>query len=435
MKKLTAALVGAGNRGQIYADYALGEPEELQIVATVDPNPLRLAEAKEKYKLTDARLFYDLDTFLQEKIECDFVINATMDEWHYETAKKLILAGYNLVLEKPITACVEELLDLQNTARKQGVKIVVCHVLRYTPFYRTIKDLIVQGDIGTIITMELNEHVGIAHFLDSYVRGKWSNEANCGSGFLLAKSCHDTDLICWLNDFSVPKKVSSFGSRSLFIKDNAPAGATKFCYQCPHNETCLYSAQKVHLEFDSMPFQTWACMNKPLEQITKAEKEEWLKHGDYGKCAYESGGDIVDRQTLSVEFENGSVVSFTMLGGASKAGRWIHIVGTKGEISGYIESSKLTVTRFDRSEGVFEEKDEEIDVSGQIVSNMYEGHAGGDYALMHDVVRSFAGEGDSISITRLDDSINGHLIVYAAEEARKQERVVYLDEVRGKENG
>ncbi len=430
MKKLTAALVGAGNRGQIYADYALFSPDELQIIATVDPNELRLAEVKEKYGLADGQLFDDLDAFLENNIPCDFVINATMDEMHYETAKKLILAGYNLVLEKPITACVDELLDLQNLAREQGVKIVVCHVLRYTPFYRTIKDLIAQGEIGTIITMELNEHVGIAHFLDSYVRGKWSSEANCGSGFLLAKSCHDTDLICWLNDFSVPKKVFSFGSRSLFVKENAPTGATEFCYQCPHNDTCLYSAQKVHLEFDSMPFQTWACMHKPLDLITKEEKAEWLKHDDYGKCAYESGGDIVDRQTLSVEFENGSVASFTMLGGASKAGRWIHIVGTKGEICGYIESAKLTVTRFDRSEGVFAGTDEEIDVSSQIVANdMYEGHAGGDYALMHDVVRSFAGEGDSISITRLDDSINGHLIVYAAEKSRKQERVVYLKEV------
>ncbi len=185
-----------------------------------------------------------------------------------------------------------DLKEIEDLAKEKQVKVLICHVLRYTPFYRTIKQLINSDFIGKIISIEMNEHVGIAHFLDSYVRGKWNSEERCGSGFLLAKCCHDTDLMCWLNGFSVPEKVSSFGARGLFILENAPKGATEYCYDYPHNDTCLYSAQKVHLEFDSMPFQTWAEMNKPLDEISKAEKAEYLKTHTYGKCAYNTGGDI-----------------------------------------------------------------------------------------------------------------------------------------------
>lgn len=211
---------------------------------------MRLEECKVKYGIADDMLFTDLDEFLKRNIQCDFVINATMDEMHYDTTKKLIVADYDMLLEKPIVPNREELLELQSLAREKGVKINVCHVLRYTPYYKRIKELINAGEIGNIMTMELNEHVWIAHFIDSFVRGKWKSEKNCGSGFLLQKSCHDMDLICWLNNVSKPVKVSSFGSRSQFILKNAPEGATKYCYNCPHNSTCLYSAQKIHLEYD-----------------------------------------------------------------------------------------------------------------------------------------------------------------------------------------
>lgn len=429
MKQLKAALVGAGNRGQVYSDYSLQRPEELKIISVIDINEFRLKEVAEKYNVGSDMAFLNLDDFIKADIKCDFVIDATMDEMHYETAMKLINAGYNLILEKPITANYSELKDIENAAKDKGVSILVCHVLRYTPFYRTIKNLINQGEIGNITSIEMNEHVGIAHFIDSYVRGKWNSEEKCGSGFLLAKCCHDTDLMCWLNNTTAPEKVSSFGVRGLFIPENAPKGATEYCYQCPHNATCLYSAQKIHLEFDSLPFQTWAEMNKPLDEITKEEKAEYLKTHTYGKCAYNSGGDIVDRQSVSVMFENGSIATLNMIGAASKAGRWLHIVGAKGEIVGYIEEGKFKLITFDRSEGVFTEKEKEIDVSSQIVSNsMYSGHAGGDYALMYDAVRFFAGEGDSVSITKISDSLNGHKIVYAAETSRRQDRIVKIKE-------
>ncbi len=427
MNKLSCALVGAGNRGTVYCDYALSCPQELQIVAVVEPDDLRRNQARERYGIEPERAFADLKDFVAASIACDFVVNATMDQMHYETACQLIDAGYDLLLEKPVTANKEELLDLHSRAEKAGVRVFVCHVLRYTPFFKEVKRIIAEGGIGTIITMEMNEHVWVAHFLDSYVRGKWRSEAGCGSGFLLAKSCHDTDLICWLNNHTRPQWVTSEGSRSLFVPENAPSGATPYCYNCPHSETCLYSAQKVHLEFDSMPFQTWADMGKPMDEITHQEKEEYLETSVYGKCAYNAGGDIVDRQSIVVGFQNGSLATFTMIGGSSKPGRRLHICGTHGEIEGNLEENCFTYRKFDRSPGNFGYEEETIDVSEHIhASSEYAGHAGGDWAIMHDLVRYLNGDSQSLSITSLSDSVNGHLVVYAAEDSRKNHTAVKI---------
>ena len=422
MKQLKVALVGAGNRGCVYADYSLQHPEKIQIVAVVDVNELRRKEAAARYGIPDEHTYASLHTFLQTKTECDFVINATMDEMHYETAKEIISAGYNMMLEKPIVPCKEELLTLQALAKEKGVKVVVCHVLRYTPFYKRIKKIVDAGEIGTIMTMELTEFVGIAHFVDSFVRGKWKSEKACGSSFLLAKSCHDTDLICWLNNSVKPVKVSSFGTRSQFVLSNAPEGATEYCHDCPHNDTCFYSAQKIHLEVDAFGHQTWAGLNKPLDQITYEEKAEYLHHSEYGLCVYNSGGDINDRQCVNVEFENGSVATFLMVGAVNKNGRRIHLIGTKGEVEGFMEEGKFIVRRFDRGVGNFGYSEELIDVN----LDAQGGHGGGDYAIMQEIVHYMAGGTPSVSITDLDDSIYSHLVVYAAEESRKKETIVRL---------
>lgn len=421
MKKLWATIVGYGNRGQIYADYSLDEPAEFGVAAIVDPNDFKLQEAKKRYGLSDDCLFHNFDEFVASGLSCDFVVNATMDQYHYETAMKILNAGYDMLMEKPIVPSEEQLMDIANLAKEKGAKVFVCHVLRYTPFYRTIKELLNKGEIGEIMTMELNEHVCRPHFLSSYVRGKWNSEEACGSGFLLAKSCHDMDLICWLNNESVPTKVASFGNRSRFLPKNAPEGAAEFCQDCKYEKECPYSAVDLYLEKNDMPFLVWDRLNKPLDEITDEEKAEFLKNDIYGKCAYTCGGDIVDRQNLIISFENGSLASFNMVGGATLAGRFIHIVGTMGEIEGVLETNTIKVRKYERKYlmGV----DETIDVH-PINNVKFGGHSGGDYAIMHDLVRYLNGDKGSISITSIEDSVNGHLCVYAAEKSRKTQTFV-----------
>lgn len=425
-KKLWVAVVGYGNRGQVYADYSLEEPNELGIAAIVDPNDFKLQEAKERYGLSDESLFHDFDEFAASGIACDFVVNATMDQYHYETALKILNAGYDMLMEKPIVPEAKQLREIEELAKEKGVNVFVCHVLRYTPYYRKIKEIINAGTIGKIMTMEMNEHVSLPHYLASYVRGKWNSEEKCGSGFILAKSCHDLDLMCWLNNASAPEKVASFGNRSQFIPENAPAGATEFCYHCKNEKKCPYSAIDQYMNKDVMPFLVWDRLNKPLDEITPEEKMEFLKHDIYGKCAYTCGGDIVDRQNAIVTFENGSVATFNLVGGSTNPGRFLHIVGTKGEILGLLEEDEFILRRGGSATELYG-TDEKVKVH-PINNAKYGGHNGGDYAIMHDLVRYMHGDRSSVSITSIEDSVNGHLCVFAAEQSRKTCKIVDIKE-------
>lgn len=422
-KKIRATVVGFGNRGQTYADYALQEPEEFEVAAIVDPNDFKLQEAKKRYHLSDECLFHNFEEFVNAHISCDFVINATMDQYHYQLALQILSGGYNMLIEKPIVPDKEKLMDIAKLAEEKGAKVFVCHVLRYTPFYQSIKKILNEGTIGNIMTMEMNEHVKLSHYLGSYVRGKWNSEKNCGSGFIMAKCCHDFDLMCWLNNSTVPQEVASFGNRSQFVPENTPREGAEFCYQCKYEKECPYSAIDLYMNKNSMPFLVWDKLNKPLDEITDKEKMEHLKHDIYGKCAYLCGGDITDRQNSIVMFKNGSLATFNVIGGSQMPSRSIHIVGTMGEISGNLEDDAFAVRTYSRETKFGKVKRVEVHPFNKLGDDA---HSGGDYAIMHDLVRYMNGDRSSISITSLEDSVNGHLCVYAAEESRKTHKIIKL---------
>lgn len=419
-KQIKAVIVGYGNRGQVYGDYSLDCPEQLKIVAVVDPNKFKQAEASERYSLEKNALFDDFGDFVKSGIDCDIVINATMDELHYETAMRILNAGFDMLIEKPIVPDREQLNDIKKLAEEKKLNVFVCHVLRYTPFYKTIKKLVSDGEIGEIMTMEMNEHVCRQHYLASYDRGKWNSEEKCGSGFLLAKCCHDMDIMCWLNNASAPETVASIGGRYEFVKERMPKDASEFCYECKYKNTCRYSAIHEYLQLNVMPFLVWDKLNKPLDEVTTKEKEEFLKHDNYGRCAYIAGGNIVDRQNVIVQFKNGSQCSFTLVGGATKPDRYMHIVGQSGEIEGKVEEGLITLRKYDASPANFYGTETVIDVNKQVINNAkFGGHNGGDFSIMRDLVAYLNGDRSSLSITTLKDSINGHLCVYAAEQSRK----------------
>ena len=425
MNKITCVILGYGDRSSRYAEYAIFHPDELKITGVIDVNEFKRRQAKEKFNLPEESIFSSLDEFLSKKVKCDVIINGTMDNIHYSTTMPLLERGYNILLEKPVTANINELLEIESVAKKNGCKAVVCHVLRYTPFYSTIKRIIDSGEIGKIVDMQLNEHVWYGHFVNSYVRGKWRSEKECGSGLLLAKCCHDTDLMCWLNNVTVPEKVSSFGSRAFFNETNAPDGATQYCFECPSRQNCMFNAEKFELEKDFIPFYTWAEINKPLEEITDDEKRDYLKRSVFGQCVYKTDMDIVDRQCVSVQFKNGSIGTLNMVGGTSKAGRHIHVICEYGEIVGYIEENKITVRVFDRDKVCYNE--EVIDLDKRQIKdedNSVGGHYGGDYYIVKDLVRLLNGIETSVSTTVIEDSVNGHIICYAAEKARLEGSVV-----------
>lgn len=429
-KQIKVVLLGAGNRADIYASVSLEFPEMLKVVGIVDPDPIRRNLIKEKYSIPDENTFECVEEFVKKDKFADAVINGTMDHLHVKTSIPVLEKGYDLLLEKPFALSNEEVDALLETARKYKNRVVICHVLRYTAFYKSIKNHILNGDIGKIISIESCEHVNYHHMAVSFVRGKWRSEKLCFAPMLLAKSCHDTDIMLWLMGMeNAPKSVASFGSDFQFGKDKKPEGAGDRCMtDCPYVDECRFSAKANYLAAPRWKQYVW----KSLEgrgELTEEMKEESLKTDNpYGLCAwnFERDGNV-DHQAVTVNFANGATGSFAMIGGAAKSERNIHIVGTHGEIKGTFEDSHYVLRQMDPSTALgYKETVYDLDVKGDKIGAMG-AHGGGDVMLVIDFVEYMRGNEPSISCATLEDSAISHRTVFAATKARVEKRVVDIE--------
>ena len=151
MKKVSVVVIGFGDRAVAYTKYALNNPDRLEVKAVIDPNPFRRSLAKEMFSIPDEMLFERMEDCLKLGKIADAVINATMDELHIPTAIPFLKLGYDMLLEKPITNNKADLLELKRIADENGCKLMICHVLRYTPFYLRIKEITIYMNIIKII--------------------------------------------------------------------------------------------------------------------------------------------------------------------------------------------------------------------------------------------------------------------------------------------
>jgi predicted dehydrogenase len=325
-------------------------------------------------------------------------------------------AGYHLLLEKPIATCLEDVMEIYNVSVQEQKKVFVCHVLRYAPFYSIIKDEIASGKYGKIATMNLTENVGFWHQAHSFVRGNWAVKEK-SSPMIIAKCCHDLDLICWFMDQKC-KKVSSFGSLSYFTKDRAPKGHTKRCFGCPEQGKCAYDAEKIYITDRFKKGETYWPVDVVKANATEESLRKALKDGPYGRCVFECDNTVVDHQVVNMQFEDGATAHLTMTAFSTDPYRNIHVHCEKGDIYGSMEEDILHCNVFG-----FESKD--IKISEYFKSNY--GHGGGDYYLIKDIADECHGL-PSKGTTSIEKSIQSHLVGFAAEESRLQGgKVIELD--------
>ena len=395
-KKLV--VLGLGQRGNIYATYAKTYPEKFDLVAIVENNPERYEYAKREYP--NAKLFWDYKDFLKENIKADLVAVATQDNDHKEHSIALMKAGYDLLLEKPIANNKEDCLAIYNASKTYGRKVIVCHVLRYTPFYSTVKKYIDSGKLGEVITIHASENVGYYHQAHSFIRGPWKNKAE-SSPMILAKCCHDMDIIRYLMGEDC-KSVNSYGNLFYFNKEHAPEGATKYCSDCKV-EGCVYRAQKIYTEQGRM-FASYFTTKELTDENVLSE----LKGTDYDKCVFHSNNDVVDHQVTIMQFDKGKTACHTMTAFSKEIYRDLKIHGTKAELVGVIENNYIEIRYFGG-----EVEKITVDVSKANVG----GHMGGDYYMMGSLYKDLNGE-KADGITYLDVSIESHLMSFAAEESR-----------------
>lgn len=423
-KPVTAIIVGAGHRAFVYSELAVTNPDMLRIVGVADPNPVRRQKAMEHFGFGEDMCFESADELAKRGRIADTIINGTMDEQHLETALPLLNLGYDMLLEKPFAVNESEMRQLVDCAKKNNSKVMICHVLRYTPFYYGIKEIVNRGEIGDIINIQTTEHVSYHHLSTSYVRGKWANSDKCHTTMLLAKCCHDLDIMMWMMSETQPRKISSFGGKYQFKPENAPKGAGTICMKdCPLVDTCVYSTKRLYIDHpDRWAFYVWDAL-EDIDNPTIQDKIALMKSDNpYARCIYKCDNNVVDHQSVMVEFESGATGTHNMVGGSAEPRRNIHIIGTKGEIFGNFEESKFTVLKINPSPDAHNEECDvevhDLKVSGDMVG-AYGGHGGGDERLAADFVKFIRGQEPSLACTSIFDSVAGHLSVYLADDSRE----------------
>ncbi len=417
MKKIKAILIGAGGRGTCYTSYMAKMPEMFQVVAVAEPIDSRRENIRKVHNIPEEMCFTDYKPLLELGKIADLAIIATMDRDHFEPAMMAIDLKYDLLLEKPITPTPAECVKLTENAKKNNVRVVICTVLRYTQIFNHLKEIIDSGKLGEIMSINHEECVGNVHQSHSFVRGNWGNSER-SSVMLLQKSCHDIDILQWLLGKKC-LKVQSFGTLSYFVEKNAPAGAPDYCVQgCPAAETCPYNAIKLYYDDKDNDWFRGAATredNPTDEQVMKAISETL-----YGKCVYKCDNDVVDHQSVNMLFEDDITVTFTM-NAFNKGGRFIHIMGTKGEVRAAINGN-APIRVYD-----FETKTEvEIPYSG--VDGIAGGHGGGDEGIVRTLYSYLVGEYSGNAVPTIDESCYNHLVVFAAEESRMTNKVIDVEE-------
>ncbi|UNK17185.1 Gfo/Idh/MocA family oxidoreductase [Paenibacillus sp. N3/727] len=399
MTQINAVLIGAGARGAGgYAPYALDYPHELTFVAVAEADPARRIRFAEKHGIPPERCYESWEPLLAESRMADIAVICTQDRMHYGPTMQALEKKYHVLLEKPMSPDPKECLEMEQAAVDNDRLLTICHVLRYTPFWSTIKRVIQQGTIGEIASIQLNENVGYWHIAHSFVRGNWNN-SDKASPMILAKSCHDMDVLSWLMERPCTQ-VASFGSLMHFREEQAPEGSTDRCMDCKVESTCPYSAPRFYL---SNEYKGWA--GHFTQELTKANIIQGLRETDYGRCVYRSDNNVVDHQVVNMEFEGGATAMFSMCGFTYEQERRIQIMGTRGELRG--EEGKITV--FDFLTG----QKTEITIPSQS-----SGHGGGDSGIVASFLNEVRNYNGQETLTSASASVRSHLIAFAAEKSR-----------------
>lgn len=407
-------IIGAGSRGMIYGSWAASHGDEVAAVAELRPD--RLKSAGEKLGVPQERRYASAEALFAQGRIADAAVIATQDRDHYGHVMQALELGYDILLEKPISPSPKECLEIEARANALGRKITVCHVLRYTNFFSSIKGILDSGELGKIVSIKHSENIGNYHMAHSFVRGNWAN-TETSSPIILAKSCHDLDILLWLTG-SHCTKIASFGSLSYFRPENAPAGAADRCLDCPVAESCRYNAIAVYEPI----LGSWPADVVCLEQTREALVEA-LKTGPYGRCVYRCGNDVCDHMSTIMEFEDGVTATFTLSAQTNRIHRNIHIMCENGEILADDADKTITVEHFVSNQGVSYESRTIHVVNGA------GGHGGGDGGIMTDFAANVKNR-DASSRSAISNSVESHLMACAAEESRLTGRVVDLAEFR-----
>ncbi|RYG45588.1 Gfo/Idh/MocA family oxidoreductase, partial [bacterium] len=408
---LTFAILGAGGRGGMFSSWLRDHVGPGSVVAVAEPDPVRRARVAEEHGIPESGLYTDWRELLAQPRLADVLLNTTMDRDHRDSSVAAMRKGYHMLLEKPMSTSLDECEEIDRVRRETGRIVSVCHSLRYHAVYTEVRRLLRAGVIGEIVSLDQLEGVEHIHQSHSFVRGNWGNEGR-STFMLLAKSCHDLDIIADLIDLPC-ERVNSYGDLKWFKSENAPVGAPKFCVEgCPVEAKCPYYAPKVYGAENG-----WA-HHAGLVGLTRPELMKRLETSPFGRCVFQTDNDVVDHQVVAMEFQGGVTATFTMTAFTPVCDRVLRIHGTKGYLEARVGQNSVDYWEFWENN-----RRTHIDVPEASGT-----HGGADDQVMRALIDAVRLQDPSSVLTTTMDSLRTHAIAFAAERSRRTCRPVELVE-------
>lgn len=427
------ALVGAGSRGELNLGYlAKRHPAEMRFVAVAERDDERRQRFVHDYAIPRRRAFGDWEDFFAQPQLADAVIIALPCRLHYRAALAALTAGYHVLLEKPMSHSPAECMHLVQAADAGKRILMIALQCRYNRMYSEVARMLQAKRIGRLMNIDCAENIGYWHFIMSYVRGMHSRSCESHS-FMLAKAIHDTDLLNWFAG-SRAVRVSSFGRQSFFNAHHAPPGAPPRCTDgCPVQSTCEFDAVKQYIApgrpsiplsllsgmsfravadyFGEPRFRTLA--STIVRDIGEENVMKALKEGPHGRCVFRCDNDVMDHQSVNIEYENEVTVSFSLSAFSLIWERTCNFHGVQGEIRSEDFSGRLELRIFNPARV----RRKRIRYHGLF-------HGGGDETLLLEFAKAVRRERPEEVLTSARNTVESHLIGFAAEEARRSNSVV-----------
>jgi len=408
-----AVLIGAGGRGTFaYGAHAEAHPGDVRFVAVAEPDPQRRARFAGIHGIPEGRCFASWQELLAAGQLAPALVCCTMDQMHVEPTVAALRGGYHVLLEKPMAVTPQDCVRMVQASEQAGRLLLICHVLRYTPFFSTLHDVVTSGRLGQIVAIEHRENVAYWHMAHSFVRGNWGN-AEQSSPMILAKCCHDLDALLWMTESRPVTRLHSFGSLLEFRPENKPAGAPARCTDgCPVADTCNYYAPRLYLDMDKTG---WPVTSLSTD-ISYEGRLRALQTGSYGRCVYQTDNDVVDHQVVNMEHEGGAITTLVMHGHSHREGRTMRYDGTRATLRASFQNGlPHEITLHDHLTGAVEEIPLREPGDG--------GHGGGDGGLMHAFAQAVR-DPQAPVLTTARTSLESHLLAFAAEQSRLTGAVV-----------
>ena len=255
-------------------------------------------------------IYDDFDKMMRE-VKPDAAIITTVDRFHHEYIIKTLDYGCDAITEKPMTIDEDKCNAILEAERRTGRKVTVTFNYRFTPYVTRVKELIKEGAVGEILNVDFEYLLDTSHGAD-YFRRWHSKLENCG-GLLVHKSTHHFDLVNWWID-EEPIKIFANGKRRFYGPTRENRGER--CSNCKHYDNCEFAFSGINNDFIK-------------DFYFKAEKEDGYFRD---RCIFSDQINIYDTMSVAVEYEKGTLLTYSLMAYSPYEGWKISITGTNGRL-------------------------------------------------------------------------------------------------------